>query len=189
MKKVDRSDLVGKSFQRWTVTGFPKTQNLRHPHAVCRCSCGRESLVLIGNLVSGKSKGCRSCSGKSGSDNPSWKGYMEIPHAYFTILKRSARDRGLVVNVTIEDLQDAWERSGGFCTLTGLPIELKGKRTGSTASLDRIDPSQGYEPWNIQWVHKDVNLMRNRFDLSYFLRMCDLVVSHHASKKRRAAGS
>lgn len=114
---------------------------------------------------------------------------MDIPHAYFTILRRSARARGLSVNVTIEDLQVAWDRCNGKCVLTGLPIELKGKNSDNTASIDRIDPAQGYEPWNIQWVHKDVNLMRNRFTLDYFVRMCALVAYMGSPDRRCAAGS
>lgn len=189
MRKIDRSALIGNTYGKWTVTGFPKTQNLRHPAVLCRCECGRESSISVDNLLSGKSKGCRDCSGRNGSANPAWKGYKDIPHVYFTIMMRSAQARGLVVNVTIEDLQVAWDRCGGKCVLTGLPIELKGKKSGNTASIDRIDPAHGYEPWNIQWVHKDVNLMRNKFTLDYFIRMCALVADRGNSGRRCAAGS
>lgn len=127
------------------------------------------------------------CRGRDGAKNPSWKGTRDIPHAYFTILKRGAAERGLTVNITIDDLQAEWERCGGVCAMTGLPINLKGKRRGQTASVDRIDPAHGYEPWNIQWVHKDVNLMRNRFDVGYFVDMCRLVTSKHAHRKLFAA--
>ena len=36
-------------------------------------------------------------------------------------------------------------------------------------SLDRIDSSKGYEENNVQWVHKDINLMKNKYDNKYFI--------------------
>lgn len=189
MRKIDRSGLLGQSFGKWLVIGFPKTQNLRHPFVLCRCECGREKDVHINNLISGKSSGCRLCAGMTGSSNPAWKGHKDIPHTYFTILKRSAAARNLSVAITIEDLQVEWERCGGVCALTGLPIKMDPKSGIRTASLDRIDPDSGYEPGNIQWVHKDVNLMRNKFGVAYFVEICRLVAEKNQPDRLIAAGS
>lgn len=43
---------------------------------------------------------------------------------------------------------------------------------GGTASLDRKDNTRGYTLNNVQWVHKDVNIMKNTFDRDYFVSMC-----------------
>lgn len=54
-----REDLTGRTFGRLTVIGekgyydYCKTPILR-----CRCSCGRECLVLGNNLRSGKTQSC-----------------------------------------------------------------------------------------------------------------------------------
>ena len=52
-----------------------------------------------------------------------------------------------------------------------------------TASVDRIDPKRGYEEDNLQFVHKDVNLMKNRFDEPYFIEMCKLIVGNSCLAK------
>lgn len=38
--------------------------------------------------------------------------------------------------------------------------------------LDRIDSSKGYIEGNVQWVHKDVNMMKQNYSQKYFIEMC-----------------
>ena len=52
-----------------------------------------------------------------------------------------------------------------------------------TASLDRIDSSQPYVVTNIQWVHKDVNLMKMDLDEDWFVALCWVVTNHKNHKK------
>lgn len=62
------------------------------------------------------------------------------------------------------------------CALTDIELVMP-ERFGDarTASLDRIDSSGSYRIGNVQWVHKDVNRMKNDFDQDYFVKMCRLV--------------
>jgi len=71
------------------------------------------------------------------------------------------------------------------CALTGLDIKFgvrNDKITGTyeetTASLDRIDSSKGYVKGNIQWVHKDINIMKNDFNVDKFKKLCKMVISY-----------
>lgn len=63
------------------------------------------------------------------------------------------------------------------CNLTGLKLEFKTLKK-QTASLDRIDSTKGYVEGNVQWIHKDINLMKNRLPQDYFISMCDLISRH-----------
>ena len=45
-----------------------------------------------------------------------------------------------------------------------------------------IDNSKGYEIGNVQWVHKDINMMRNKYDITYFIKMCRLVALNIGEK-------
>lgn len=93
-------------------------------------------------------------------------------------------------------IQMAWDRflgQRGRCALTGLELDFA-HTTGRTkilpggcrkavyvrgsASLDRIDSSRGYIPGNVQWVHKDVNLMKWELSEDEFKRWCALVFKH-----------
>ena len=44
-----------------------------------------------------------------------------------------------------------------------------------TMSLDRIDNNKGYIEENVQWVHKDINMMKRIYSQDYFIYMCKLV--------------
>ncbi len=51
-----------------------------------------------------------------------------------------------------------------------------------TASLDRIDSSGNYTENNIQWVHKDINKMKNVFSMDQLIEYCKKIVDHHNNK-------
>lgn len=180
----DCSEYLGRRIGSWTVigTGFSRGQ-FRGQEFVARCVCGGYGRVTKTNLTKGQSTKCAKCKATEnlGKANKSWRGYKDIPQHVFGIMCRAARARDLPVEISIEDLQAQWERQGGKCALTGLPIRIGSHATGRVASVDRIDNSRGYLKDNIQWVHKDVNLMKNKFDEEYFLEMCKRVVEHRAA--------
>lgn len=86
-------------------------------------------------------------------------------------------------------IQDAWalfEAQSGLCALTGTPLRLRSGRADKkgtallkegTASLDRIDSAKGYEPGNVQWVHKHVNIMKLDLTQPEFIAICRSVVA------------
>ena len=43
--------------------------------------------------------------------------------------------------------------------------------------LTEIKVFAGYEEGNVQWVHKDINIMKNRYAQDYFISLCILVVN------------
>lgn len=54
-----------------------------------------------------------------------------------------------------------------------------------TASLDRIDSSKGYTEDNVWWINKHVNIMKNVYELDYFLDICSLITK----KNERDSGA
>jgi hypothetical protein len=52
----------------------------------------------------------------------------------------------------------------------------------NTASLDRIDSSLGYVRGNVQWLHKDVNWMKNTLDQDRFIELCKAIVNHEVEE-------
>lgn len=60
----------GAIFGEWTV--LHRINSIKKNSSfLCRCSCGRESIVIGSNLVNGKSRSCRSCS-ILGDKHPRW---------------------------------------------------------------------------------------------------------------------
>lgn len=114
---------------------------------------------------------------KSREKNSQWKGYKEIPYGWFSRYferrnKNRTRKNG---TITIENVHDLWIKQNKKCALTGLPIGFYDDGKTHTCSIDRVDSLKEYDLDNIQLVHKDINLMKNRFTHCYFIEMCRLV--------------
>lgn len=111
--------------------------------------------------------------------NPAWKGYNGIPYAWFSgyFEKKSAKKR--TGDISIEQVYDLWIKQNMLCALSGVPIGFYDDGNRHTCSIDRIDSSREYLIDNIQLVHKDINLMKNRFDNQYFIDMCKRIAEHN----------
>ena len=112
------------------------------------------------------------------SDNPYWKGYKMIPFSWFSkYFLRGAKKR--TGDITIEQMYNMYMQQGQVCALSGVPIGFSGsKKSGHTASIDRIDSSKEYTLDNVQLVHKDINLMKNHFNQEYFITICSKIANH-----------
>lgn len=105
---------------------------------------------------------------------------------YTTYLRRKAKERNLVFELSEEYLWELYLQQDCRCIFTGLPLTITTERTkhnnikisGMTASLDRIDNNVGYIEGNVQWVHKSINRMRQNFTVEEFIDLCKLVVNH-----------
>lgn len=58
VSEVQRANLDGKKFNRWTVISLSHTDANNHCMWNCVCDCGNTSVVDTQNLISGKSKSC-----------------------------------------------------------------------------------------------------------------------------------
>jgi AraC-like DNA-binding protein len=187
-----RRSLVGTKSNLLTVIGkLPdkilgfkrKGKPVRSRMWKCQCVCGA-IVELPSHSISLASKSavlsCGCMRARTGKESPRWTGYGDISGHFWNQIKRNAETRGYEFSITIEFVWELFEKQNGKCALTG--IDLKFGKTvkdqdegGGTASLDRIDNDKGYTKSNIQWVHKDVNLMRNAFTIERFREVCDLV--------------
>lgn len=69
----------------------------------------------------------------------------------------------------------------GYCALTGWPITLTW--FDGTASFDRIDSSKSYTIDNVQWVHKMVNISKNKYPEGDYIAMCKAIADFTKTKK------
>jgi hypothetical protein len=124
-------------------------------------------MVGLKALESGKSKKCSACRAlyrNCGVHSSTW-----------TRIVHNANLRNLPVEVTPNEVWDLLIQQDFRCKLSGLHLEER-----KNASLDRIDNSRGYVAGNVQWVHKDINRMKNIHTQDYFISLCRAVaeVSH-----------
>jgi len=167
-----KKDLTGKTFGLLYVVGVAEVSRNGHYRYHVRCSCGVEKVVLGTHMLQGNTVHC----GCSKRKPRNWKGSGTVSATYFSSLKRGA-DGGkgrkpIPFNITIDYVADLLDnKQKGKCALTGIYISVKDK----TASLDRIDSSKGYERGNLQWLHKDVNMMKRHYSQDYFIYLCKAV--------------
>lgn len=176
--------LFGQSINDWVVVGSMLVKGKR-AKVLCRCKCGKEQLVICDRLETSAAKGCRNCYPINGSQSPLFGGVGEISLTYLKKIVEGASERNIPVSISAKELWELYLSQNKKCALTGLDIDF-GKHThlrrtklqSQTASLDRIDSSRGYTIDNVQWVHKHVNIMKNRYDVEYFKQICRLVVEN-----------
>lgn len=170
-RKKTKQNLIGKIFGKLTVIGAAPYRNTDPgPYWKCKCECGNITEVRTRSLIDGITKTCGSISHK-------WKGYEEISGKYYAALKSGAKCRNIIFTVTIEEMWDKFLSQNKKCPLSGeiLTFNKNSRDRNGTASLDRIDSSIGYVSNNIQWVHKDINKMKNNFSTARFLELCRMV--------------
>jgi hypothetical protein len=121
---------------------------------------------------------CRKCTNskinkavsRKGKDNAAWTGYKDIPGKVFSRLKNGAKQRNIDVTITIEDIYTQYIKQHKKCAFTDVPLEF-----GLDASVDRINSSEGYHVWNIQIVHKTLNMMKKDMPNDLFISWCRMV--------------
>lgn len=168
---------VGTIFDYWTVTdNILKEIRKGHWAVKCKCKCGTEKYVRITALVSGKSKGCV-CRTKD-INKLKVNAYGDLSDTFWGRIIKSAKIRNIEFNITKEFAWKLFLKQNKKCALSNLDLIMEksmNRKKGCaniTASLDRIDSSKGYIENNIQWVHKDVNKMKQELNEDYFKELC-----------------
>jgi hypothetical protein len=198
---MDKFDIVGKQFDHLEVLGYSheepfqekrqeKTCTRTRHYYRCRCKCGKETVIIRGNLITHHAKSCGCLKHRNTENSKTWGGYKEISLRTWSDIKNKAASRKdknkREFSITIEDAWEKFEAQGGKCALSGLPLSLratKGNYSEKTASLDRIDSSKGYVKSNIQWVHKTLNAMKRDYSDECFIEFCGLVTTYQNEKR------
>lgn len=182
---INNKVLPGKRFGNLTVV--KKTEETKNSYIIwqCICDCGKEYFVrsvhLTRKVYPVKSCGCQKI--RFGPRHHQWTGCGEISGAWWAshILRQLVNGQRRSKHEVTIDIKYGWElflKQNRKCALSGEDIYFpKVNGEMGTASLDRIDSSKGYIQGNVQWVHKHINLMKNRLTQDRFIEMCKKVVS------------
>lgn len=167
IKHIREYDLIGKKIGRWNIISKIPDTNKHRTKWLCKCDCGKEKIILQQSLINSSSQSCGCLKREL-----LWQGCGELPMYYFNTTKNRARKLQIEFNISIEYLWNLFLQQDRKCALSGVEIcfTQKWKKRGEqTASIDRIDSSKGYIEGNVQWVHKDVNYMKQEYSMEYFL--------------------
>jgi len=175
-------DLVGRKFGKLTVLNKNGQNKSGHTKWLCKCACGKEVSISVSHLNSGNTQSCGCLLTRSNSESPNWGGYGVISAKVWNHIKANARSRSHIFHITIQDAMELFIAQNRKCALTGVELNFapsdKTRTKWQTASLDRIDSDIGYVKGNVQWVHKDVQLMKNDLDEGKFFAWAKRVADH-----------
>jgi len=182
-KLKSRTPEIGEEFGYWKVVDNSLVEiKPRHWGVLCRCKCGTKRLVRVHALVKGLSKGCECRAKEKNMSRVNSVG--DLSDTLYGRFKKGAKVRNLVFDVEKEYLWKLFVEQGKKCALSGLPLTIEksvSRKKGEPnidASLDRIDSSKGYIVGNLQWVHKDVNKMKQNLTEKRLRELCRLIINH-----------
>lgn len=160
----------GERINNWEIIQSDVIRKNGRKYVLVRCTCGSgtEYLLPYHHYIDKQSLGCREC-----SKHFTNKGVGEISGSFWALVKSGASKRNIPFELDINDAWGLYLQQKSLCAISGVDISFapttnKKDRKYQTASLDRIDSSKGYTINNVQWVHKDVNIMKNKFSMEYF---------------------
>lgn len=176
-------ELSGRTFSKLKVLGYTESKFIngkKRRFYLCLCACGNKCEVRSEFLTRGLQKSCGCLRIRKGSKNPKWTGYGEISGEFWSGIKCNAksayrRRKGIAFSITIRYAWNLYLQQNRKCALSGILITFGDFKT---ASLDRIDSKKGYVKGNVQWIHKDLNIMKQSYSQKYFVEWCNLVSAY-----------
>lgn len=96
------------------------------------------------------------------------KARLQTPRGKFFAYRRTAKNRGLPFELSMNDFEKLWQKSCYYC---GRQIK--------TIGLDRIDSKKGYFRKNVRPCCEWCNKMKNTRSESQFLKQCQKIVRKH----------
>jgi len=171
--------LEGQRFGRLVV--LSKIHMQGHLKWKCLCDCGKMSYPTSQALLYGHSKSC-GCYNSEVRHEADRVGL--ISKTFWTLLRRKARKRNIGVEINRIDAWQQFEKQKGKCALSGIDLTFSNctRDYSGTASIDRIDSRKSYTKDNIQWVHKNINIMKWDMSDDTFIEFCRAVANYQSQK-------
>ena len=148
----------------------------------CEClTCKKMFDAKFHNVYKGNYKSCGCLRYALNYRSPRWRGVGEISQSFMSSIMRGAKGRNLEFNVSVEYLWDLFLKQDKKCAISGVNLRFQETRLDydATASLDRIDATRGYVKGNLQWVHKDINYMKQSMNNKELLRWIDVIYKYN----------
>jgi hypothetical protein len=154
-----------------------------------QCDCGRVKDIPFGDLRQSKSCGSKDCIHSANAIQAAASIlYKDDENGFFVKgrawegFKRGAREREIDFNLSLEEVGSKFKQQNGKCFLTGVSLD-PGKDISSsnerTWSLDRINSDGAYEINNIVFLHKFINILKNKFDNETIIQVANAIARNH----------
>lgn len=169
----DSCSIKGNKYGRLTILNLDHMKN-GTSYWKCICDCGCELVIKRGHITDGRIRSCGCI--RRGKLSSHWTGCGDISGSFFSKVKGHAKRRKIHFDIEVSFLWELFLKQNKKCALTDLPLCFSLTNLDvQNASLDRINSSVGYIDGNVQWVHKDINFMKQQFEQEHFISFCKLV--------------
>jgi hypothetical protein len=191
-------DLTNQQFGKLIALRSDGKNNNGQYFWISKCECGLEHRCLGTSLLRGDTNRCTDCtkskwleqnharSTKVGHITSAWWSTHVIKRANGHNSSKHLRveKKTYKVNITMEYIWDLYLQQKGLCALSGLPLDFpEGRKVyGGTASLDRIDSTKGYIKENVQWLHKEINMLKGSRTDEQLIAICKLITENNRIK-------
>lgn len=187
---ANKLDLTGRVFDSLTVIEEDGRCNQGSVLWKCKCECGRYHTTRSYSLLNGKCVQCTHCTKRRGIRK---HGISDLRigdiSAKWWMNRISNKQREGEDNITMKEGWELFLNQDKKCAYTGRVLHFpKGDEIhNATASMDRINSDFGYIRGNVQWVHKDVNVMKNNYSDEFFRKVCQLVYETYQQNEGKSS--
>lgn len=159
---TQKADVLGQKFGRYTViANSDKRTKAMKQMVLCRCDCGNEREVTVGNLRSGISKSCGCLKAEKTSERRKKHGFSKTTmyHRYRAMIARC-------YDPTHKEFHNYGGRGIKVCERWLESVENYIQDMGfppfKEASVDRTNNDLGYFPENCRWATKREQSLNRR---------------------------
>lgn len=162
----NRGDLIGKRFGRLVVVEYRGSNAFQQSQYLCKCDCGKEKVVLAGNLTKGATTSCGCVRVEQVRDRSRTHGMTGEPEhiAWKAMIARCT-------NPAAENFSYYGGRGISVCERWATSFEAffadMGRKPTPEHSIDRIDVNGNYEPGNCKWATKSEQAKNTRRSPKY----------------------
>jgi hypothetical protein len=184
--KTNSKNLIGKRFGKLTIIDIICSHSKGRGYIwKCKCDCGNITEAYTAKLNGGRKKSCGCL--LSGEGHYMWTGYKGMSGYAWLKIKNRSKTENREFTITASDIWNLYEKQNRKCALSGEKITFEHDENGilcgeQTASLDRIDSKKGYTLDNVQWVHKDLNIMKMDMIQDNFIYWCKKIANNFKDK-------
>jgi hypothetical protein len=177
---------IGQRFGRWVIIDNDFTKN-RAARYVCKCDCGGQKSIEAHTLIDGTSTGCHRCMHGNGIEYN-----MTTPQRmYYTRYKQSAKNRGVVFDLTTEQFILLISHKCHYCGAEVSTKNAGGSNPNGTIriiianGIDRVDNSIGYIPSNCVPCCKTCNYGKRDMTHAEWMAYIKRLTQHQNRKTKR----
>jgi hypothetical protein len=162
------ADLIGRTFDKWTVISRNPNSGDSNLRWICKCVCGHTGFVSSHRLMKGKSKGCKRCANRQAIR-------IRPFEALFNRLVLCGAREHKPCSLTYEEFFSfAQETHCHYCNADIKWAEYCLGKNGSGYNLDRKDNDKGYVADNVVVCCKKCNQAKgDRFTYEQWHRMTE----------------